>query len=253
MSMQVVTNALRVVECVITHQPVGVSEIARRLDLPKSSVQRSLEVLQRNGWLKRDRANPRQWIQTPRIWTLAHAGPGLEIRELTWEVQQWLNQETDESIHVTHQEADSIVVVDRVESTKSIRVFDPIGTTVPMHLSGSGRALLATWGRSDLQAYLDRQLVALPDEQRPEPEQLLAEVDEIQARGFSVNRGSWRSEISGVGIALPLSGPGNPAEYGLAIAIPSHRFEEDKVRHYGELVVEGRDRILAAVGLPPMV
>ncbi|WP_313816234.1 IclR family transcriptional regulator [Citricoccus sp.] len=252
MPMQVVTNALRVVECVITQQPVGVSEIARQLDLPKSSVQRSLEVLQRNGWLKRDRTNPRQWIQTPRIWTLAHAGPGLEIRELTWEVQHWLNEKTDESIHVTHQEGDSIVVIDRVESTKSIRVFDPIGTTVPMHLSGSGRALLASWDRSDLQAYIDRQVAALPSERRPEPEQLLAEVDEIRARGFSVNRGSWRSEISGVGIALPLAGPGNPAEYGLAIAVPSHRFEEDNVVHYGELVEEARDRILAAAGLRPM-
>lgn len=250
--MQVVTNALRVVECVIAQQPVGVSEIARQLELPKSSVQRSLEVLQRSGWLKRDRTNPRQWIQTPRIWTLAHSGPGLEIRELTWEVQQWLNEQTEESIHVTHQEGDSIVVVDRVESTKSIRVFDPIGTTVPMHLSGSGRALLASWDPADLQSYIERQLIALPAEQRPEPERLLAEVGQIRTRGFSVNRGSWRSEISGVGIALPLAGPGSPAEYGLAIAIPSHRFEEDRVGHYGELVEEGRDRILAAAGLRPM-
>ncbi|MFC7403278.1 IclR family transcriptional regulator [Citricoccus sp. GCM10030269] len=249
--MQVVTNALRVVECVVTHQPVGVSEIARELELPKSSVQRALEVLQENGWLTRDRTNPRRWVQTPRIWMLAHAGPGMEIRELTWDVQQWLNEKTDESVHVTHHQGDNIVVVDRVESTKSIRVFDPIGTTVPMHLSGSGRALLSTWDRADVESYLERQRAVLPEEQHPDEEALFAELEETRARGYSVNRGSWRSEISGVGVALRLDGPAKPAEYGIAIAIPTHRFDPDKVEYYGELVEEGRDRILAAAGLRP--
>lgn len=247
--MQVVTNALRVVECVITHQPVGVSEIARRLELPKSSVQRALESLQENGWLTRDRADPRRWVQTSRIWMLAHAGPGMEIRELTRDVQQWLNEETDETIHVTRHEGDNIVVVDRVESTKSIRVFDPVGTTVPMHLSGSGRALLATWTDEGVRAYVQRQAAILAAEQQPELNALLSELEEIRTRGFSVNRGSWRSEISGVGVALPLDGAGKPAEYGLAIAIPSHRFDPERVDEYGQLLSEGRDRVLAAVGV----
>lgn len=246
--MQVVSNALRVVEYVIAHQPVGVSDIARRLDLPKSSVQRSLESLLENGWLTRDRTNPRRWIQTPRIWMLAHTGPGMEIRELTWEVQQWLNEATDESVHVTQQQGDNIVVVDRVESTKSIRVFDPIGTTVPIHLSGSGRALLATWERDQVQEYINRQVTIPPDGQDLDPDWLFAELDEIRRLGYSVNRGSWRSEISGVGIDLPLAGTANPAEFGLAIAVPTHRFDQNEVSRYGQLVEEARDQVLDAAG-----
>ena len=56
--MRVVTTAFRVLEEVAVHQPVGVSELARILDVPKSTVQRALQALwcartTRWGWSRR--------------------------------------------------------------------------------------------------------------------------------------------------------------------------------------------------------
>ncbi|MDX6434302.1 MAG: IclR family transcriptional regulator, acetate operon repressor, partial [Streptosporangiaceae bacterium] len=50
--MQNVLNTLRVLEEVAARQPVGVAELARATDIPKSSVQRALRTLQTAGWIR---------------------------------------------------------------------------------------------------------------------------------------------------------------------------------------------------------
>lgn len=247
--MQVIANALRIIECVVEHQPIGVTGIARILDLPKASVQRALTSLESSGWLARDRVNPRSWVQTPRIWVLAHTGRGLEILELTRDVLQHLHEVTDENVHVSRREGDDLIIVDRIESTKLIRVNDPIGNRVPLHLSGSGRAMLATWSPDQIDDYIDRR--SREDHGSPplDPDQLRRELEETRRVGYAVNRGSWRPEVSGVSTAVPLNGPGESAEYALAISIPTHRLDESKVGEYSELVLQARASILSAAGV----
>ena len=57
-------NALRVFEEVAARQPVGLSELARRLDLPKATVQRALTTLEASGWLRHDISQPGLWVVT---------------------------------------------------------------------------------------------------------------------------------------------------------------------------------------------
>lgn len=248
--MQVIANALRIIECVVEHQPIGVSAIARTLDLPKATVQRALTSLESSGWLARDRINPRSWVQTPRIWILAHTGRGLEILELTRDVLQELHKITDENVHVSRREDDSLIIVDRIESTKLIRVNDPIGNRVPLHLSGSGRAMLATWPDDDIEAYIDRNGHDENGVPVLDPVQLKSELEETRSAGYAVNRGSWRPEVSGVSVALPLAGHDLPAEYALAISIPTHRLDQSRVGEYSELVLAARSTVLASAGIP---
>ncbi|MFD6105327.1 helix-turn-helix domain-containing protein, partial [Nocardia salmonicida] len=45
-------------------QPVGVADLARALDLPKSSVQRSLVTLHATGWIRPAAGTPTRWVVT---------------------------------------------------------------------------------------------------------------------------------------------------------------------------------------------
>ena len=48
-----VLTTLNVLEYVSEHQPVGVSDVARGLELPKSSAQRALKALFEAGWIRK--------------------------------------------------------------------------------------------------------------------------------------------------------------------------------------------------------
>ncbi|MCE2764019.1 MAG: helix-turn-helix domain-containing protein, partial [Ilumatobacteraceae bacterium] len=69
-SLQTVENAMSVLEAVAQHQPIGVSALARQLDMDKNTVQRILVTLGRDGWLVQD--GPKgSWTLSAKILTLS--------------------------------------------------------------------------------------------------------------------------------------------------------------------------------------
>jgi len=231
------------------NQPLGVTEISKMLGLPKTTVHRMLQSLEENEWLARQAQDPRKWVPTPRLWLLANRGPGFNLTDLTSSPMARLNRATDENVHVTQAEEGNIIVIDKLESTQPIRVYDPLGTKVPMHMSSSGKAMLSTWREEDLAAYLDRLEPQENQSHTVERSELLEEIYEIQQRGYALNRGNWRPEISGIGTSLPLAGLEVPAPYGLAISVPTHRMRESVIPQFVELLLQARQEILKAAGV----
>src|SRR5699024_1394301 len=222
------------------------------LDLPKTTVHRTLQSLEDNNWISRQRQDPRKWVLTPRLWLLANQGHGVEIRDLTLPAQEGLNKITDENVHITQSDGDTIVVIDKIESSQPIRVYDPLGTKVPLHQSSSGKAMLSTWTDVDIESYLDRAEEKALDNGNTSPydrSKIRAELQQVRERGYAVNTGNWRPEISGIGTSLPLSGKDAPAPYGLAISIPTHRFDDELLPKFTVYLLDARQAILLAAGI----
>ena len=64
--MQSVLNTLRVLEEVASRQPIGVGQLARVLQMPKSSVQRALVALHTGGWIRPASGEVTRWVMTTR-------------------------------------------------------------------------------------------------------------------------------------------------------------------------------------------
>ena len=58
-----VLRTLEVCEAVSVHQPIGVRELAREIEMPKSTVQRALDTLHAAGWVVRSDAG--RWSRNP--------------------------------------------------------------------------------------------------------------------------------------------------------------------------------------------
>jgi len=240
--VKVITNAVRIVETLIREQPIGVTELAGKLELPKSSVYRMLSSLEDAGWIARQYQDQRLWVQTPRLWALVHQGPGVQIRDWSMPAMQELNSLTGETIHITESENDDLVVIDKVETTNPIRVYDPLGTRVPVHQSASGKAILATWSTEQIESYIQR--VSKKAQVTLNAQSLRQELEEIRKNGYAVNRGNWRPEISGIGVPLCINGPDVLAPYGLAVSIPTHRFSEEDIPVFVQYLSQAQQHIL---------
>jgi len=240
--MKVIANAVRVVEALIHEQPIGVTELAEKIGLPKSSVYRMLCALEDSGWVARQYQDPRLWVQTPRLWVLVQQGPGVQIRDWTMPAMEELNNLTGETIHITESDNDDLVVIDKIETTNPIRVYDPVGIRVPLHQSSSGKAILSTWPLERLEDYIQR--VRKKDQFTLDEDSLCEELDEVRRTGYALNRGNWRPEISGLGVPLRLNGLDAPASYGLAISIPTHRFSEENIPAFVQYLSQAQQDIL---------
>ncbi|WP_188197193.1 IclR family transcriptional regulator [Nonomuraea sp. SYSU D8015] len=226
--MQNVINALRVLEEVAARQPAGVGELARGLGLPKSTVQRSLRTLHEAGWIRPAGGTVTRWQVTSKALQVGRRAE-LGLRDVALPVMEELRQRTGETIHLMIPEGDAVVLIERLETDKPLRIVLPLGIRLPLHASANGKAVLA---------YLDCPIAELPtytDTTITDPELLSAELAEVRARGYADNRGEWRSDIAAVAAAV--IGPDGPVA-SLSVSTPASRMPDDLRREYGKLVTQ---------------
>src|SRR4051794_25755308 len=103
-----VQTALRVLEAVSELQPVGVSDLARRLELPRSSAQRALATLGAEGWIRPlDHERSTRWVLTARALVVgSRAGGELRLPAVARPALERLHAQTSETIHLLVQEGD---------------------------------------------------------------------------------------------------------------------------------------------------
>ncbi|TYB61876.1 IclR family transcriptional regulator [Nonomuraea sp. PA05] len=234
--MQNVINALRVLEEVADRQPIGVGELARGLGLPKSTVQRSLKTLHEAGWIRPAGGEVTRWQVTSKALQVARRTE-LGLRDAAVPVMEELRQRTGETIHLMVPEGDAVVLIERLETDKPLRIVLPLGIRLPLHASANGKAVLAHLARSpgELPGYTDTTIT--------DPHVLRAELDAVLARGYADNRGEWRSDIAAVAAAV--LGPAGPVA-SLSVSTPASRMTEELRAEYGKLVTQAA-RTLAGI------
>src|SRR5690606_38322126 len=115
-------------------QPVGVSELARLLGVPKSTVQRALMTLAEAGWISGSGNETTKWRLTTKVLRIAgRAGGESGLRVTALAVMEELHAATEESIHLTVPEGDHVVRIDRIDSTRPVRTYLPLGLVAPLH------------------------------------------------------------------------------------------------------------------------
>ncbi|GAA2213680.1 IclR family transcriptional regulator [Nonomuraea monospora] len=226
--MQNVINALRVLEEVADRQPIGVGELARGLGLPKSTVQRSLKTLHEAGWIRPAGGEVTRWQVTSKALQVARRTE-LGLRDAAVPVMEELRQRTGETIHLMVPEGDAVVLIERLETDKPLRIVLPLGIRLPLHASANGKAVLAHLTRppGELPGYTDTTIT--------DPHVLRAELDAVLARGYADNRGEWRSDIAAVAAAV--LGPAGPVA-SLSVSTPASRMTEELRAEYGKLVTQ---------------
>ncbi|MEU3274931.1 IclR family transcriptional regulator [Saccharomonospora sp. NPDC006951] len=245
--MRTVLSAFRVLEEVAYTQPAGVGELARRLRLPKSTVQRALRTLWTAGWICPDGAEITRWVLTTRALHIGQrAIADLGVRDAAAAIMQELRRETGETSHLMVREGDHAVLIERVETTHPIRAVIPLGSAVPLHGSSNGKAMLAQLGKDEVTAIIGDTLERYTDNTIVEWDDFFAELDRVRALGYASNVGEWRTDIAAVAAAI-FDHEGAPIA-SISVSAPGSRMGEQQRETYGALVIEAAGRISATLG-----
>jgi IclR family transcriptional regulator, acetate operon repressor len=244
-----VHTALRVLEGVSEHQPVGVSDVARQLGLPKSSAQRALVALEAAGWIRSvGGGRATRWALTPRALIVgSRAGGELRLPAVARPAMEQLHAETRETIHLLVREGDDMVLIERLESPQVVRSSYPLGMRAPMSASSSGKALLAAMSPDDAAEVVGHGLRASTEATIVDPARLRADLDETRARGYATNRGELRTDISAVAAAI--LDARRDAVASMSISVPAQRMTDDECwDRYGRMVADAAHQVSAALG-----
>ncbi|MGH3311757.1 MAG: IclR family transcriptional regulator [Streptomyces sp.] len=245
--MQNVVNALRALEEVAARQPIGVADLARALELPKSSVQRTLVTLHTAGWIRPTGGAPTRWVVTTKALHVGrHATDELGLRDVALPVMEELRRRTDETIHLAVREGGKVVLVERLETGQPVRIILPLGQNLPVHASANGKAVLAADPAEAAERYISGGLPGFTGATITDPRRLRTELADTRARGYATNGGEWRTDVSAVAAAV-IGDAGLPVA-SISINVPTSRMTEDAVPAYGALVSEAAKKVSAALG-----
>lgn len=234
---QTLIRGLRVLEALTTQdRPIGVGELSRMLDLPKSTVQRLLRTLDQEGWAQTSNDAVTRWQLSPRLLALARRDTlSKSLREVAMPHLRALGARTGETIHFTVLDRDvQLVLIERVDSVHPVRTFNAIGATTALHTSCSGKAVLAMLPPDRVEEILARPLAKVMPNTSVDPQHLMHQILEARERGYAVNISENRANVCAVGAAVA-DNSGQPVA-AVAISMPDIRFEPARVPEWGALV-----------------
>jgi DNA-binding IclR family transcriptional regulator len=125
-------------------QPLTLSQLASRLDVPKATMMRTLEHLQRHGYVLRTPFDGGAYVPGTAATRLALAA--LRNNALIRVSRATLGKlvaTTGETCNLVVPEGNNVVYVDRVETEEPLRLQLPPGTRAPMHCTASGKLFLS--------------------------------------------------------------------------------------------------------------
>lgn len=246
--MRSVSVALAVLEVVAEHQPIGVSELARSMDLPKSTAQRMLSTLGELGWIRASADEPTRWSLTAKALSIgSRHRADEEIRRVAVPAMHTLSAATGETVHLSVPEERRIVLIEKVEGDNPVRTYTSIGAGAPIHTTASGMAVLAAMPEPQARALLTAApLERMTEHTVTDPQALLQRLAEIRERGYSVALGTRHPEIAAIAAAV-MGGLGRPVAT-LSISLPVHRCPEHLWQSYGDQVSTAAQDCSRALG-----
>lgn len=219
--IQSVRNACRVIETIARLQPIGVSDLAREIEIDKSAAHRLAVTLHAAGWL--DRTKDGQWSIAPSLIPTIRESATSSLAASVRPLLEVARDETGELAMLVVPDGKRLMIIDGVNSRHDLRVSVRIGVEMSAPHSSALRALAAH----------------LPDEElgpwrRIDPDLTDESLAEIRERGWARNDGEVDDGTSAVGAAL-LRPDGVPVAL-LVVCGPATRFRGERMRQGGELV-----------------
>jgi IclR family transcriptional regulator, pca regulon regulatory protein len=202
---------------------LGVSELARRLDLTRSTTHRYVATLATLGYLQQDEPT-RKYRLGPRVLDLGFSMLGsLELREIAAPHLRRLTDVTGHTSNLAIRDDTDVILIDRVRGRPGpyhhLEFTLHVGSRIPAYCSATGKALLAFLPRRDLEQLLDRiDLTQRGPRTLTSKKALLAELERVRRTGFAVNDEELESALRS--IAVPVRSRSGQVVAAVNIAIP---------------------------------
>jgi DNA-binding IclR family transcriptional regulator len=243
-SVQSVERAFAVLRS-LTAGPAGVTELADRVELPKSTVSRLLSTLEELGAVQQIEVGGNYRIGAAMLDLAAAAQPGRSLVAAARPQLAELARATGEAAGLSVADGHEMLYLDQVNPDTELQVRDWTGTRIPMHAVPSGQVLLAEAATALVDAYVEVPMASFTPNTIVDPQALRARLDEARRAGYAWAVDEFSNGLSSVAAAIR-DGAGR-AIASVHVYGPTYRFPGDRnTDEIGRLVVDTASRIRVA-------
>jgi IclR family KDG regulon transcriptional repressor len=226
------------------HTGLGVSELARRTSLSKSTAFRLLGMLERNKAVERAGTNYRLGPLLHSLGSQVYSPAHDSIRDALTPFLAELYEQTHQTVHLAVLHGTDVIYLNKLFGHRLLRSPSRIGGRVPAYCTGVGKVLLA-YNFENTELTLSKPLTAWTPKTITDPETLRATLAKIRDDGIGFDD---EESVMGLNcIAAPILGPNGTPVAALSISGPTGSFIPAAHAHELRSVCFAASRKLAAI------
>lgn len=234
--MPSIERALTVMEFLAqSNRGFSISEMSRRLAIPKSSIHLILGTLERRGFLKKNAENGRYCFGLGLVGLSRSALENLDLRE---EARPWLRalmQKTGLTVHMAVLERNEAVIIEKIEAPGSQRLASWVGRRMDVNCTAVGKALLSCVPESEFDQVVKTKSFARHNGRTViSIAALRQEISRIQRLGYAFD--DEEDEIGIRCIGAPVFDQNEKAVAAISIAGTTGQVQYERVTDLGNLV-----------------
>lgn len=206
-------------------ESLRVGEIAKRMDLDRTTAYRIVVTLENLGFLEKDPATKEYKLGVAAFEVGSAYLRTTDLYSIARPAMIELAQEVQEAVHWAILSGSQAVCIDKIDSPRGLGTTSKIGRAAPLHSSSVGKVLLAFQGDEKREGLLaTMKLTAFTERTITSVDVLRSEVEATRRRGYCVTYGE--GEIDMACVAAPIFDHASNAVAGLSIGGPTHRMSK---------------------------
>lgn len=225
---------------------IGISSLAKRLGLAKSTVHRLAVTLASEGFLEQNPENGRYRLGLSLFSLGALVRKRMDVSNEARPLLGQLRDKTQEAVRLAILSNTQVMFLYNLESSQAIGIMTYIGSLKPAFCTAEGRVLLAYAPPAALAAVVREKLVPRTPKTPTDAAELGRALEEVRQQGYAVD--DEESEVGVRGLAAPVRDLSGKVIAAVGLAGPVQRLTKKDLRSLAPEVVGTADAVSVRLG-----
>ncbi len=216
---------------------LGITDIAKALNLHKSTAAGLVYTLQRNGYIAQNPENRRYHLGLQLIERAGVLLDQIEIRKIAMPELEHLRDWSSESVNLAILEENQVIYIERLLTDKSLGFRNHIGKRAWPHSTALGKAILSHLPPHEAREILESYpLESMTLNTITDIEVLMDQFKAFRDQGYAIER--EENEIGGLCISAPIHNHSSNPVAAVSVSFPLSRLDETMIATYGTKILE---------------
>ena len=244
--VQSLDRALEILRLLGSEPEMRVTDLARRLEVHKSTVFRLLSTLQEHGLVEQNPTTERYRLGYGLVRLAGAVVAELDLARVSRSVLEQLAFRTGETVNLAILQGDQVVNIDQIAAPNLVVNVNWVGKQTPLHATSNGKVLLAHLAEEERRRLLSRPLPRLTPRTITDPRILEKQLRRVLTDGYAFTLEELELGLNAV--AAPVHVADGRVQAAVSVAGPSYRVTPQRLTELGEMTKDAGAAISRRMG-----
>ena len=245
-AVQSVDRAVAILEILARDGEAGVTEVARELDVHKSTASRLLAALDRRELVTQDTARGKFRLGVGIVRLAGAASARLDLVQESRPLCRTLAQQVGETVNLAILSGRDALYLDQAAGPAALSPHNWAGQRIPLHATSDGKVLLAYLPEAEFAAYLTPPLARFTERTVTAVAEFPALLAEVRRRGFATAVDELEAGLTA--IAAPVRDAEGTVIASVSASGPSFRIPAARIPALAAAVRHAADEVSRRLG-----